>query len=132
MALLAVLAPGCYASHPRDAGVRSDAVAEACTFSFVGRGGARATCRIDVGSSAACDEAVRCVCIDRLGGAPTLEELSGCLDAERTPRALITFSDFCSTPPARMDMRAALEGYFRFDDATIAPACAGVPALFSR
>jgi hypothetical protein len=127
-----VLASGCYASHSRDAdaSVDANAAAEACTFSFAGRDGARVTCRIDAGSMAACDEAARCVCVDRLGGAPSADDLSACVVAERTPRALITFSDFCSTGSSSMDMREVLEGYFRSDGVTIAPACAEVPALF--
>jgi hypothetical protein len=118
------LVTGCYASHEREVDGGS-----ACTFSFAGRGG-EVACRIEH-PGAACTDAARCVCIDRLGGAPTEAELDECVRAERMPRALITFSDFCAPTVDGNDMREALEGYFRFEgEATVALGCASIPARF--
>lgn len=122
--LALLLLTGCYASHARDA----DAGAS-CEFTFRLAGGPPVTCRIEH-PERSCEDAARCVCAARLAGA-TSEAIEACVASERMPRALITFSDFCAPTVTGLDLRAALEGYFRFEGAVSpAPGCAGLDARF--
>jgi hypothetical protein len=128
VALAALLACGCYASHPRasDSG-RLDA-AERCTFSFRGRDGSGRTCVIEH-EDASCTDAARCLCLDRLE-APTDAALAECVLGEQTPRALVTLSDFCDR---ELSLGVAITDYLRPEGPLHLDArCAEIPARFAR
>ncbi len=121
---------GCYLSHGPEHG--SGAAPPACVFSFdYGPLATRVECRIEIASRSGCLDAARCICAARIANGAA-DDLDACVVGETRPRALITFSDFCTDlPPARMNMTDALEGYFRGSESNvISTECAAIPALF--
>jgi hypothetical protein len=142
MGLLALaFLPGCYLSHERGASVadagRDDAgpdvtlidVGPSCSFGFSTAEGARGTCTIAVGSTESCAEAALCLCAARDAGTPT--EVLACAGWDLTFRGALTFTDFCTaTPPERMSLTQALEGFLGSASLVdVSPGCAAVPAL---
>lgn len=122
-----LLLPGCYLSHeaPRDGEV------ELCTFSYVSGDGVAIACGIDAASSAPCLDAALCICQTVLPDG-TSADIDACLVDIVEPRALITFSDYCSFgPPARHTFPEALAGFVDFHgrDLRTTASCAEIPAL---
>ncbi len=145
LGFLALLAsPGCYLSHersPADARVEagSDAAVTAppdagalCRFT-VTTAEQTARCTVSTGSTESCAEAAVCLCA--AGEAATPSEILACAGPELTFRGALTFTDFCTaSPPARMGLREALEGYLGGRGAAAlleaSPECESLPALF--
>jgi hypothetical protein len=125
--LLAGLACGCYASHTRASDAEALDAAARCTFSFRGRDDATHTCVIEH-EDAACTDAARCVCLERLES-PSDAALAECIRAEEMPRALVTLSDFCDRD---LSLGAAVTGYFRPEGPVhVDDRCAEIAARFA-
>jgi hypothetical protein len=136
LALTMLSLGGCYLSHGEvtaDAGVDAPSAPAACTFSYLDRTLSREiSCTLPASSVDGCTEAARCICTRWHAADP--EEIEPCIEFELVPRGAITFADYCTeSPPARMTMAEALEGYLDFhgEDLRIGEGCRAMPALAS-